>query len=106
MSNISPLNNLNELRTAVSWMQEALNAYEDEIVNCKEIAVLAKRAQKRIESYKPSTFEKEHKEIVLDLCISLSTIDRAEGNFKTFYLSSLKEELERLLELLGVGQNE
>jgi len=44
--------------------------------------------------------EKEHKEAIEDLCISLSTIDRAEGSFEKFYLDSLIEDLERIAKLL------
>ena len=102
MSTISPLGKIDELQKAVKWMQEALASFENGTANRKEISNLAKSAQKKIESYIPNDFEKEHKEAVVDLCISLSTIDRAEGKFETFYLDSLHNELEKVLKLLGV----
>ena len=101
MSIITPLDKLTELKTAVSWMQQAVSAYEEGKASRKDISQLAKRAQKKIESYPPKDFEKEHKETVLDLCISLSTIERAEGNFENFYLDSLNNELDKVLNLLG-----
>ncbi len=101
MSTISPLDELKELKEAVVWMQKVLSSYENEIATRKDVALLAKRAQKKIESYKPNDLEKEHKETVIDLCISLSTIDRAAGNFENFFFDSLHDELEKALSLLG-----
>ncbi|MCE7741031.1 MAG: hypothetical protein GOP50_01110 [Candidatus Heimdallarchaeota archaeon] len=106
MSTISPLENLNKLKQAVTWMLQTITSYENGITSKKEIAHLAKRAQKKVESYKPNDLEKEHKEAVLDLCISLSTIDRAEGKFENFYINSLHDELEKASSILGVGDNE
>lgn len=102
MNTISPLDELTDLKKAVIWMQQVLSSYDKSALNRKEISLLAKRAQKKIESYRPTDFEKKHKEAVIDLCISLSTIDRAEGDFENYYLSSLHDELEELSNLLGV----
>jgi hypothetical protein len=106
MNTIAPLDKLKELKIAVSWMKRAVSAYEEGIASRKDVSHLAKRAQKKIESYPPKDFEKEHKETVLDLCISLSTIERAEGNFENFYLDSLNDELDRVASILGNGDNE
>jgi len=106
MSTISPLDNINKLNQAIAWMLQTITSYENGIANKKEVALLAKRAQKKIESYGPNDFEKEHKEAVLDLCISLSTIDRADGKFENFYLDSLHDELEKIASILGDGDNE
>ncbi len=106
MSTISPLGKIDELKKAVQWMQEVLSSFENGISSRKEISHLARSAQKKIESYRPADLEKEHKSVVIDLCISLSTIDRAEGHFEPFYLDSLHDELEKVLNLLGAGENE
>jgi len=103
MNTIAPLNAIKNLNDAVVWMKQVLDAYEEGTVEPKEISHLAKRAQKRIESYPPTDLEKEHKDTVIDLSISLSTIDRAEGNFENFYLNSLHEELDKVSNLLGTG---
>ena len=101
MNAVSPLDNINELKRAVIWMHKTLTAYEDGLATSKEISSLAKRAQSKIESYIPKNHEKELKETVLDLCISLTTIERAHGKFEPFYLSSLNNELEELSKTLG-----
>ena len=106
MSTISPLDKIKDLKKAVIWMKQAISAYEDGLADRKEISHLARRAQKKIESYPPNDFEKEHKETVLDICISLTTIDRAEGKFENFYLDSLHNELEKVSDILGNGENE
>ncbi len=101
MNAVSPLDNISELKKAVIWMQKTLTAYEDGLADSKEISTLAKRAQSKIESYIPKDHEKELKETALDLCVSLTTIERAQGNFESFYLSSLNNELEELSKTLG-----
>ncbi len=97
MSSLSPLNELNDLETAASWMLTTITEYEKGLVNKKDTSTLAKKALKRIKKYVPNANEKINYEAVLDLCISLITIDRAMGNFEKFYLESLKEELDKII---------
>ncbi len=97
MSSLSPLNELNNLEFAASWMLTAITEYEKGSIKRKEASDLAKKALKRIKKYVPKANEKTTYEAVIDLCISLSTIDRAMGNFEKFYLESLKEELDRII---------
>ncbi|MHA2357278.1 MAG: hypothetical protein ACXABK_00730 [Candidatus Heimdallarchaeaceae archaeon] len=101
MTQPSALNEIQELKFAASWMLETINAYEEGVLERRSTSVLAKKALKKVKSYIPKCEnEKENKGTVVDLCISLSTIDRAEGNFEKFYLASLKEELEKVIKIL------
>lgn len=97
MSSLSPLNELNDLESAASWMLTTITEYENGIVNKKDTSTLAKKALKRIKKYVPKDNEKITYEAVIDLCVSLTTIDRAMGNFEKFYLESLKEELDKII---------
>lgn len=96
MSTISPLDDISSLVQATKWMLIVLNAYKSDKVDRKQTSSLAKKAHRKLERYIPKPYEKEHKETVVDLCISLSTVDRAEGHFEKFYLESLEEELENI----------
>ena len=106
MSDISPLDEVNSLLSVTSWMLSTVEAYQEGNLNRKLASGMAKRVLRKIKNYSPSKLEKDHFETVEDLCISLSTIDRAEGNFEKFYLDSLKEELERVANLLEGKKNE
>ena len=100
MTSISPLEEINNLHTVTIWMLSTVQAYRKGDIDRKFASGITKKVLRKIKNYNPSEFEKEHKEVVEDLCISLSTIDRAEGNFEKFYLDSLIEEIERVAKLL------
>ena len=106
MKNLEPLDDFKSLKKPVSWMLSSIHAFEEGLLDKKATANLANKALKKIKKYTPKPNEKENFEIVIDLCVSLSTIERAENNFKTFYLSSLKEELNKVLSLLEEEKNE
>ena len=106
MTDISPLEEVNSLLSVTSWMLSTVEIYREGTLNRKLVSGMAKRALRKIKNYSPTKSEKDHLETVEDLCISLSTIDRAEGNFEKFYLDSLKEELERVAKLLEGKKNE
>jgi len=97
MNGISPLDELNDLKSAASWMLTTITEYEKGSVNRKDTSDLAKKALKKIKRYVPNDNEKITYEAILDLCVSLTTIDRALGNFEKFYLESLKEELDNII---------
>ena len=78
----------------------ALEAYEQGTVSGKLVSKSARKLLKQLVRYVPSSREKNHHETVTDLCISLSTIERAVGPFKPFYLESLREELKKAHSLL------
>jgi hypothetical protein len=103
MSDISPLTEITNLKSLANWMQNVIKAYESGAINKKTAAALAKRTLKKFNNYIAKPEESENYEKLSDLCTSLSTIQRSEGNFETFYLESLKEELDILLKtLMGV----
>ncbi len=106
MNSISPLNEVTDLQSVTSWMLSMVDAYLDGTINRKLASGMAKRVLRKIKHYSPTESEKDHIVTVEDLCISLSTIDRAQGNFEKFYLDSLKEELERVVNLLEGKKNE
>jgi hypothetical protein len=106
MTDISPLDEVTNLQDVTSWMLSTLKAYQDGTINRKLASGMAKRVLRKIKNYSPTKLERDHIETVEDLCISLGTIDRAEGNFEKFYLDSLKEELERVAKLLEGKKNE
>jgi len=107
MTEPSALDEILKLKIAASWMLETINAYEEGVLERKFTSALAKKVLKKVKSYIPKgEHEKENKETIVDLCMSLSTIDRAEGNFEKFYLTSLKEELERVIEELEEENDE
>ena len=100
MNSISPLEDIKSLLQATKWMLIVLDAYRNNNVKRNITSSLAKRAQRKLEKFIPKSYEKEHKETVVDLCFSLSTVDRSEGRFEKFYLTSLKEELENIKKIL------
>ncbi len=100
MSDISPLTEITDLKSVASWTQNVIKAYESRAINKKTVSALAKKTLKKINEYIAKPEEREDYEKLLDLCTSLSTITRAEGNFEKFYLKSLKEELDSLLKTL------
>ncbi|MHA1201547.1 MAG: hypothetical protein ACTSQ4_03395 [Candidatus Heimdallarchaeaceae archaeon] len=103
MSDISPLTEITNLKSLASWMQNVIKAYESGAINKKTVAALAKRTLKKFNNYIAKPEERENYGKLSDLCTSLSTIQRSEGNFEKFYLGSLKEELDILLKtLMGV----
>jgi hypothetical protein len=106
MSNLQPPDKFDNLKIPTSWMLTTISTYEKGIVDEKTTAALANKALRRIKKYVPKQGEKEHYANILDLCLSLSTIDRAENNFKKFYLDSLKEELYKIFLLLEEDNNE
>lgn len=101
MSNSKPLEKVEELKQVLNWMLDTLSAYEKGLLDKKTTANIAKKTKRKVEKYIPKENEKEYFENVLDLCLSLSTIDRAQGNFEKFYLESLREDLEKITKALG-----
>lgn len=95
MSTLSPIKRVESLIEATDWMLLALEAYDQGTASGKLISKFARKLLKQLEKYIPTTDEKNHHETVTDLCISLSTIERAVGPFKPFYLESLREELKK-----------
>lgn len=106
MNNLEPLDDFDSLKKPISWMLSSIHAFEEGLLDKKTATSLANKALKKIRKYTPNPEEKENYKAVVDLCVSLSTIDRAEDNFKKFYLSSLKEELNKVLSLLEEEKNE
>lgn len=100
MSDISPLTEITDLKSVASWTQNVIKAYESGVINKKTAAALAKKTLKKFNNYIAKPEEIEDYEKLVDLCTSLSTIQRSEGNFEKFYLGSLKEELDSLLKTL------
>ncbi len=100
MTELSSLEEFDRLEQVASWMLSIVSAYEKGALDSKTASVLAKRAQKKIRKHIPTEHEKDHKETVEDLCISLSTIDRAAGSFERFFLTSLKEEIATIIKIL------
>jgi hypothetical protein len=100
MTELSPLEEFDKLDQVASWMLTIVLAYEKGALDRKTASALARRAQKKIKKHIPNELEKSHKDIIEDLCISLSTIDRAVGSFEKFYLISLKEEIEAIIKTL------
>jgi len=106
MNNLEPLGDFDSLKKPISWMLSSIHTFEEGLLDKKTVSTLATKTLKKIKKYTPKPEEKENYEAVVDLCVSLSTIDRAEDNFKKFYLSSLKEELNKVLSLLEEENNE
>ena len=100
MSDISPPTKITDLKSVASWTQNVIKAYESGAINKKTASSLAKKTLKKINNYVAKPEESENYEKLLDLCTSLSTIQRSEGDFEKFYLESLKEELDSLLKTL------
>ena len=100
MSEISPLYDITELKLVTEWMKGVINAFEKGSLDKKTTASVTKKTLKKLEQFIPNPEERENYDKILDLCISLSTIERAEGNFEKFYLDSLKEELENIASIL------
>ena len=106
MTDISHLDEVTNLQSVTYWMLSTVEAYQEGSINRKLASGMAKRVLRKIKHYVPTKLEKDHVETIEDLCISLSTIDRAQGKFEKFYLDSLKEELERVAKLLEGKENE
>jgi hypothetical protein len=100
MTELLPLEEFDKLEQVASWMLSIVSAYEEGALDRKTASDLAKRAQKKIRKYNPKDLEKNHMETIEDLCISLSTIERAVGSFEKFFLTSLKEEIEAIIKTL------
>ena len=100
MTELSPLEEFDKLEQVASWMLAIVSAYERGALDRKTASALARRAQKKIRKHIPNDSEKDHMEVIEDLCISLSTIDRAAGRFERFFLTSLKEEIETIIKTL------
>ncbi len=79
---------------ALSIMQEIFSEYKQGNIDKKEASKMSKIVQSRLEAYKYSSNEKDKYDFVLDLCISLTTIKRADGSFEKYFLESLEQELE------------
>ncbi len=100
MSNISPLTKITNLKSVASWTHDVIKAYESRVINKKITANLAKKTLKKFKEYIAKPEERDDYEKLLDLCTSLSTIERSETSFEKFYLESLKEELDNLQKTL------
>ncbi|MHA1114923.1 MAG: hypothetical protein ACTSRR_10485 [Candidatus Heimdallarchaeaceae archaeon] len=92
MSKILSLKEINNDIT-IEKMELIINLYEQGTLTKKEASKLAEYLLKKFKAFKPQKEKKEQYEFILDLCISLTTIKRAEENFESYYLKSLKEEL-------------
>ena len=100
MASLTPLKKITDLTSVTEWMIKALSEYEAGNETKKRVSKQTKKVLKLLRKYEPGANQKEHYENVLDLCISLSTIERAEGPFMPFYLESLREELDKALKIL------
>ena len=100
MSNISPLIEITNLKSVATWMQNVIKAYESGAIPKKTAASLTKKTLKKYNEYIAKPEERENYDKLLDLCTSLSTIERAESNFEKYYLDSLKEDLISLIDAL------
>ena len=100
MSDISPLTKIADLKSVANWTQNVIKAYESRVINKKTAANLTKKTLKKFKEYIAKSEEREHYEKLIDLCTSLSTIERSESSFEKFYLESLKEELNTLQKTL------
>ena len=96
MTEIASLNNIENLKVVSYWMMDTIIAYETGSITKKHASALTKIVLRKLKKYAPTDKEKSNYDIILDLCISLSTIDRADGVFEKFYLESLKEELKAI----------
>ena len=103
MTELSPLEEFDKLEQVASWMLSIVLAYEKGALDRNTASALARRAQKKIKKHSPNDSERDHKDTIEELCISLSTIDRAVGSFEKFYLASLKEEIETIIKTLKDG---
>lgn len=101
MSSLSTIKQIESLLSVTVWMIQALDAYEEGTASGKAVSKSARKVIKLLKKYNPADNEKDHYENVLDLCISLSTIERAQGPFKPYYLESLREELTNTHSILG-----
>ncbi len=83
------------IATAIEVMESIISSYEDGKLSKKTASKSAKKLLRAIKKFTPKEEQKELYELVLDLSISLTTIDRAEKSFESFYLDSLKDELNK-----------
>ncbi|MHA1303037.1 MAG: hypothetical protein ACTSQE_07915 [Candidatus Heimdallarchaeaceae archaeon] len=84
-----------DINITIEKMGAIISLYEKGTVSKKEAARLASKLLRLFKKYTPEKEQQETYDFVLDLCISLTTIKRAEGQFESLYLKSLKEELEK-----------
>lgn len=95
MSNFSIPKKIEAIDEALSMMQEIFSEYKQGNIDKKEASKISKTVQSKLKDYKYSSNEKEKYDFVLDLCISMTTIKRAEGSFEKYFVDSLEEELEK-----------
>jgi len=100
ISDIYPQTKITDINDVDSGTKNVIKGYESGAINKKTASSLAKKTLKKINNYVAKPEESENYEKLLDLCTSLSTIQRSEGDFEKFYLESLKEELDSLLKTL------
>lgn len=106
MTHIEPMSNISNLHNFISWMKTILAAFESGQVDKKSVASKTKKTLDLLQKFIPEKKDKENYDLILDLCISLSTIKRSQGNFEKFYLESLKSNLEEIEKSLLVEKNE
>lgn len=106
MTHIEPMSNISNLHSIITWMKTIFAAFESGKVDKKSVANKTKKTLAQLQKYIPEKNEKENYDLILDLCISLSTINRSQGNFEKFYLKSLKVNLEEIEKSLLVEKNE
>ena len=106
MTRIEPMSNISNLHSVISWMKTIFKAFESGQDDKKSVASKTKKTLTLLQKFIPEKKNKENYDLILDLCISLSTINRSQGNFEKFYLESLKVNLEEIEKSLLVEKNE
>lgn len=106
MTHVEPMSNISNLNNVITWMKAIFAAFESGKVDKKSVASKTKKTLALLQKFTPEKKEKEDYDLILDLCISLSTINRSQGNFEKFYLKSLKTNLEEIEKSLLVEKNE
>ena len=94
MKDILDIDNM-DISIMIEKMNQVVKSYEKGEIAKKDASKAAKKLLAKFEKFVPNTEEKEKYDFVHDLGVSLSTIDRSEPKFESFYLKSLKEELEK-----------
>ena len=100
MSKIEPLQIVENLKSVIVWMNSIIEAFENGLIDKKSASGLTRKTLRKLKLYKPNEKEKENYDKTIDLCTSLSTIERSEGSFEKYYLDSLKEEITALMKSL------
>lgn len=100
------MSNILNLHNVITWMKTIFLAFESGKIDKKSVASKTKITLALLHKFIPEKNERENYDLILDLCVSLSTINRSQGNFEKFYLQSLKVNLEEIEKSLLVEKNE